>query len=100
MPSRPPIHQPVAWRPPGAARAPKRNGYYQSREWKALRLAVLKRDRYQCQLRLDGCQVRATAPHHLVPRRWGGLDHPGNLISVCAACHNRAHPEKGHSHDD
>jgi 5-methylcytosine-specific restriction endonuclease McrA len=95
MPFRPPIHKPVAWRPPGAARAPKRNEYYHTPEWRALRLVVLKRDGYRCQLNLPGCEGRASVPHHLVPRKWGGGDHPGNLVSVCKACHNRAHPEKG-----
>lgn len=26
--------------------------------------------------------------HHVVPRRFGGSDHPGNLVALCGSCHN------------
>lgn len=96
MPTRPPIHQPVGWRPPGAAQASRRTSgvFYRTREWKQMRMAVLKRDHFRCKLALPGCEGKASTAHHLIERNAGGADHPFNLISACRACHNRIHPEK------
>lgn len=60
-----------------------------------MRMSVLKRDGFRCKLKLLGCEGKATTAHHLIDRAKGGADHPFNLISACAACHNRIHPEKG-----
>ena len=72
--------------------------FYRSRAWKRMRAAILRRDGYLCQhCRRYGRDREATTVHHIAhledaPER--ALD-PSNLISLCTACHNRAHPEKG-----
>jgi len=39
------------------------------------------------------CQVcgdvrpRSLEEHHILPRRFGGSDHDGNLVALCASCH-------------
>jgi 5-methylcytosine-specific restriction endonuclease McrA len=99
LPYRPPIHQPIVWRPQGAARArPAVEPYYHSKEWKALRQATLQRCRYRCELNLIGCTGRATLADHILPRAQGGLDTLFNLRGVCKSCHNKRHPEKGGAH--
>jgi 5-methylcytosine-specific restriction endonuclease McrA len=73
-------------------------GFYISKTWKQLRIMSLKRDNYFCvECRQRGRPfVRANTVHHLISRE----DSPelaldlANLVSLCAACHNRAHPEK------
>jgi len=65
------------------------------RKWRA---AVLRRDKYLCQRCLRyGKHTSASHAHHIKPRE----THPelayvvSNGIALCAACHNREHPEKG-----
>lgn len=57
---------------------------------KRWRLAVLRRDKFRCQLNLPGCQGAATEADHIIPVSRGGsptaLD---NGQAVCAACHTR-----------
>ncbi|ETZ87570.1 HNH endonuclease family protein [Mycobacteroides abscessus MAB_030201_1075] len=36
-----------------------------------------------------GCEGKAFAVHHIVPRHRGGTDHPDNLMAVCESCHAR-----------
>lgn len=80
------------------------DGYYNSPRHKRWREAVLRRDKYLCQecrrygrLGRDGLPVPAVTAHHIKHRD----EHPelqysvDNGIALCAACHNRAHPEKG-----
>ena len=53
--------------------------------WRKARRAQLERDRYQCQVRLDGCTRRATEVDHII-----GADRDPQhrqLRSVCHACH-------------
>jgi 5-methylcytosine-specific restriction enzyme A len=56
-------------------------------EWKRVRVVVLKRDRYQCQVRGPRCTGRATQVDHIVNVAAGGakLD-PANLQSICPSC--------------
>lgn len=70
---------------------------YKSMKWKRKQAAILRRDGYMCQwCRRYGRQVSANTVHHIQHVE----DHPelafvdSNLISLCAACHNKAHPEK------
>ncbi len=71
--------------------------------WQKKRRAILKRDGYLCVMckrygRRDenGLPIRATTVHHIVEVE----DAPelalvdSNLVSVCAGCHNRAHPDR------
>lgn len=62
------------------------SAFYQSKEWRALRTAVLKRDPV-CVVR--GCGRPATHADHIIPRERGGADSMGNLRGLCQSCHNR-----------
>jgi|SRR5690606_9075941 len=72
--------------------------FYKSKAWQRCRESVLTRDNYLCQRCLrNGKLTPADVVHHIEHLQ----DNPGrafdesNLESVCAACHNRLHPEKG-----
>ena len=72
--------------------------FYQTKAWKRKREAILRRDNYQCQeCRRYGRIRQATTVHHI--RHFD--EYPelaltaSNLQSLCRACHNAAHPEKG-----
>jgi 5-methylcytosine-specific restriction endonuclease McrA len=62
----------------------------QSQAWRMLRVAVLDRDLWLCQIRGPGCTHGATEVDHIVARADGGavLD-PANCRAACAWC-NRA----------
>ncbi len=54
-----------------------------------LRIACLMRDDYQCQqCGKQNCRLEA---HHLVYREHGGKDTLANLLTLCEACHHKAH---------
>ncbi len=74
--------------------------------WQRLQPAVLRRDRYRCQdcgasfgarrrkvydprLRRGrgGYRWESLEVHHIIARSAGGSDHPGNLKTLCPACH-------------
>lgn len=68
--------------------------FYKTRRWVKLRLAILRRDNYQCQrCRRYGKLTQATHVHHIMPRedfpalQW----EPSNLVSLCARCHELMH---------
>ena len=74
------------------------DAFYESAKWKAKRKQILRRDRYQCQLcRRYGKLSEAKIVHHKLELEeypelaWAD----DNLISVCKACHNKLHDEKG-----
>ena len=60
---------------------------YTDPRWKALRLAVLARDRYRCQIALSNCKGIANQVDHVVDWRDGGpaLD-AANLRAACRSC--------------
>ncbi|MDE6706851.1 MAG: HNH endonuclease [Oscillospiraceae bacterium] len=72
--------------------------FYKSAVWKRKRAVIMRRDGYQCQdCKRYGRLREAVTVHHIQH-----LDeHPElalqseNLISLCAECHNKRHPEKG-----
>jgi 5-methylcytosine-specific restriction protein A len=79
-------------------RSPEERGY--GREWKRLRVTILKRDGYRC--RCDDCKASgrlkpATHVDHIMSKaawlkRWGnlnGCDAPSNLRSMHKDCHAR-----------
>ncbi len=72
--------------------------FYRSKRWKVKRKAILRRDGYMCvECRKYGRRVDATTVHHIKE-----IEHypelalvDSNLVSLCEACHNKKHPEKG-----
>lgn len=72
--------------------------FYKSRVWQQCRRVALERDNYLCQLCLaDEILTPADVVHHIehledAPSKALKLS---NLQSVCHACHNALHPEKG-----
>lgn len=74
--------------------------FYHSKDWKKAREQALVRDNYLCQHCLKKKRfTRATIVHHIVEVKedWGKRFDIDNLISLCAACHNRVHAGKaGH----
>ena len=50
------------------------------------RLAVLRRDNWECQIRGDGCLGSATTVDHIHPKAWGGTEDPSNLRAACKPC--------------
>ena len=72
--------------------------FYQSKEWKALRLQALRRDGYRCVMCGEDINGKGLSRvDHIKPVR----DYPslalslGNLRCLCAPCDNRRHAEKG-----
>lgn len=59
--------------------------------WNRLRHMVFDRDNYTCQR----CGRRTWKPqcHHIKPVKMGGSNHPDNLITVCALCHEEIHKD-------
>ena len=82
----------------------KADPFYKSAAWRRARAAALERDHHLCRdcmaAKARGEMVRArtaTVVHHILPvelRPDLKLD-MDNLISLCEACHNKRHPEKG-----
>jgi 5-methylcytosine-specific restriction protein A len=58
--------------------------------WQRLRLAVLDRDRWQCQMRGPHCTHHATHVDHVIPLVDGGGDDPANLRAACRTCNTEA----------
>ena len=74
------------------------NPFYKSKAWRSKREYILKRDGYQCQeCRKYGKNTEAKIVHHVIELEddWTQRLKNNNLVSVCAACHNKIHPEKG-----
>lgn len=53
--------------------------------WKKIRVVVLERDSYRCQLRLATCTTIATCVHHTKSRAVVG-DDPRWLVASCTQC--------------
>ena len=63
-------------------------GSIHSRQWKQVRLRVLQRDAYECQITV-GCPRPATSVDHIVPRSRGGDNGLDNLRAACGPCNSR-----------
>lgn len=71
---------------------------YDSASWKRMRERILRRDGYQCRIcKRYGRMTQATEVHHIkhVDEYPEFAFDPDNLISLCHACHQGQHPEKG-----
>ncbi len=60
--------------------------------WRSTRQAVLARDEFTCRECGEAFPPSELDVHHLVPRKQGGTDDPGNLITLCDGCHAARHP--------
>jgi 5-methylcytosine-specific restriction protein A len=60
--------------------------FYQSKEWRMLRAAVLKRDPVCV---VPGCASHSVVADHIIERRKGGPDTLANLRGLCAMHHNQ-----------
>jgi len=89
-------------------RADKVHLFYQTKEWKELRLKVLEENHYECQRCLEkGKYTRATCVHHVNEVRIRPdlalskyyTDAEGKqqkqLMPLCDACHNLEHDKLG-----
>ena len=68
-----------------------RRRLYSNRQWRAVRLEVLRRDNWQC----TECGNWGNVAHHT--SGYGDLDdfhNPDNIRTVCEACHNHIHSKK------
>ncbi|MEV2222742.1 HNH endonuclease signature motif containing protein [Nocardia vinacea] len=65
------------------------SGSGRSAEFVRNRPLVLQRDRYTCQLRLDGCVGAAAEVDHRRAVKFGGSDALDNLQAVCGPCHKQ-----------
>ena len=71
---------------------------YKSAKWKRKRAAILRRDKYLCQecKKYGRCREAVTVHHIKHADTNPELAYAdGNLESLCQACHNKKHPEKG-----
>jgi 5-methylcytosine-specific restriction protein A len=60
--------------------------------WKQMRVRVLERDGYRCQLRYPGCKGAAdTADHTLELWEGGAALDESNLVAACRPCNSRKH---------
>jgi hypothetical protein len=61
---------------------------YKDKRWRAVRLVVLERDGYRCQLRYPKCKGRASHVDHVVDWRDNPAlaFEPANLRASCASC--------------
>lgn len=62
------------------------DAFYRSKEWKALRAEVLRR---QPTCATPGCGERSVAVDHIQPRAKGGQDTLRNLRGLCVHHHNQ-----------
>lgn len=59
--------------------------YLRTEHWRRVRERVLERCRWKCQ-----CGERAWHAHHLTYEN-RGHEQPGDVIGLCAACHEKFH---------
>jgi hypothetical protein len=62
------------------------NKDWRGTEWRKIRLIVIKRDNYKCQLCPNTERLQV---HHIIPWRDTHDNSPENLITLCIYCHQR-----------
>ncbi|NVO05715.1 MAG: HNH endonuclease [Rhodoferax sp.] len=85
-------HRPLAHRDYGRVRRgfDAEVGFYQSRQWRALRAAYLREHPLCCVCGGNGFLVPARVVDHVLPIKDGGARFDAcNLQSLCVPCHNR-----------
>ena len=69
--------------------------YMASSQWRDIRLTVIKRDRYECQMcGIDGVPLEV---HHITYERLGH-EHYDDLVSLCRTCHQSVHDRYGYDY--
>jgi ATP-dependent DNA helicase RecQ len=63
-----------------------------SKNWSEVRRIVLTRDNFTCRECGHAADRKHLDVHHLMPRSFGGTDHPTNLVTLCDGCHAAYHP--------
>jgi len=65
-----------------------------TRRWGVIRAWVLHRDRYVCQMTVDGhrCGAHADTVNHIIRREHGGTDAVSNLQAACGPCNYGERP--------
>ena len=87
-----PTHRPLVHRDYGRARRgfDAEVGFYQSKDWRALRAAVLRESPLWLACKDHGRLVAAGVVDHVVPLKDGGARFDrANLQPLCVSCHNR-----------
>lgn len=78
--------------------------FYKSEKWIHARKKALARDGYRCRecrrygrKDKDGLPIAAEVVHHIIAVEddWSKRLELSNMESLCRACHNKRHPEKG-----
>lgn len=68
---------------------------YHQAAWKRARLACLRRARWRCELRLDGCQGAAAEVDHI--HGLAADPQHQHLRAVCKSCHRKRTAEQGNA---
>ncbi len=81
----------VTWKKTAVDR--RQDGKRYGRSWRKARREQLERDRYRCQIRLDGCTTIATTVDHI----HGAANDPNHLHlrSACENCHGKTTAQQG-----
>jgi 5-methylcytosine-specific restriction protein A len=83
-------------RKPWPGRRTRSSSITNTAEWKRLRLDVLRRDRYQCQVRGPACTGHATQVDHILNVANGGAElDPANAQAICSPCNARKASAEG-----
>jgi 5-methylcytosine-specific restriction endonuclease McrA len=70
---------------------PTKDPRYDTPAWRAVRLVVMDRDKWVCQIRQRGCTYRATDVDHIQAAVEGGEFYDlSNLRASCRGCNARA----------
>ena len=97
MPKKVPSHRPIGWeanRKADQRRYDQQRGTRQQRgyglAWQRIRLEVLVRDLYECQICHKPVGMASGDAHvdHIVAKAKGGTDDLDNLRTLCPACHS------------
>ncbi|WP_078428774.1 HNH endonuclease [Alkalihalobacterium alkalinitrilicum] len=82
----------------GVKTSEKADQFYHSTPWRKIRILALERDQHRClPCWRKGVLTIANTVHHIKPRK----EYPeleltlSNLESICPACHNKEHPDRG-----
>ena len=67
-----------------------RRGDLETGRWKRIRLVVLQRDGYECQIQGPTCTQTANTVDHILPHALGGDDSFVNLRAACKSCNSVA----------